>query len=76
MFFSLSGSKQQLKMVTIGYYQTNCSVQIMDRIDCSVWENVPKNTLVFNAVELDSRFTSNRRYDLYTVGDIKPQHLR
>ena len=44
----------------------------MNRIDCSVWENVPKNTLVFNAVELDSRFTSNLRYDLYTIGDIKP----
>ena len=41
---------------------TNCTVEIMNsisRIDCSVWENVPNNTLVFDAVEIDSRFTSN-----------------
>ena len=97
--FYSSCSKQQLKMVTVGYYRyclfccvllcaileltsgaTNCTVEIMNsfgQIDCSVWENVPNNTLVFDAVEIDSRFTRNLRYKIIDAfgENIKPQHF-
>ena len=48
----------------------NCTVPSTDRlsrITCSVWENVPDSTLVFDATALDSRFTSDLRYDLSSI---------
>ena len=56
---------------------TNCTIEIMNfvsRINCSVWENVPNNTLVFDAVEIDSWFIRNLRYKIID-GNIKPQHF-
>ena len=49
----------------------NCTIPnpltTLSQITCSVWENVPDSTLVFNATVLDSRFTSDLRYDLSSI---------
>ena len=49
----------------------NCTIpsplRHFSQITCSVWENVPDSTLVFNATALDPMFTSDLRYDLSSI---------